>query len=109
MSIDIGTSSQGDAGAYRFGELSKKNCSQLRDPKDGPRITREKALHLVRSMTSPKDALAASVIVKATEKIAPLFPAYINRDNLEGGDLNVGVETKSSEYVIKELLVANVK
>lgn len=53
------------------------------------------------------DALGISVVVKMTDKIATIYPAFINKDNIDG-KMNAGVHTKSPDYVIQEVLVANV-
>jgi len=50
--------------------------------------------------------LAVSVVVQDDSKYATIFPAYINKDNLSG-ELNTGVETKKSQYVVKQMLVKN--
>jgi len=52
--------------------------------------------------------LAASVVVKTDDRLATIFPAFINKDNL-GGGLNAGVSTKTREYVVKQMLLANYK
>lgn len=52
--------------------------------------------------------LAASVVVKTDDRVATIFPAYVNKDN-QGGGLNVGVATKTREYVVKQMLLANYK
>ena len=52
--------------------------------------------------------MAVSVIVKDDSTTATIFPAYINKDNLNG-DINAGVSTKKSEYVVKQMLVKNWK
>ena len=51
--------------------------------------------------------LAVSVIVKTSETIATTYPAYANKDNLSGGKLTIGAETKGDGYVHREILVAN--
>lgn len=53
-----------------------------------------------------KSVLQVSVVVKADSKMATIFPAYINKDNLNG-KLRTGVATKSSQYVIRQMLVSN--
>ena len=50
--------------------------------------------------------LAVSVIVKTCDEVATTYPAYINKNNLSGGAITIGVDTKGSEYVHKEILVA---
>jgi hypothetical protein len=50
--------------------------------------------------------LPAKVVVKTSDKIATIFPAYINKDNTDN-TLNTGVATKTSEYVINQMLVEN--
>ena len=50
--------------------------------------------------------LAVSVVVKDSPELATIFPAYINKDNLDGS-VNAGVATKTSEYVVKQMLVRN--
>lgn len=52
--------------------------------------------------------LAVSVVVKDNADTATIFPAYINKDNLSGG-IDAGVSTKTSEYVVKQMLVKNWK
>lgn len=53
-------------------------------------------------------ALAVSVIVKTDENIATIYPAFINKDNMDGS-INAGVHTKYGGYVVKEMLVKNLK
>jgi len=53
-----------------------------------------------------KSVLQVSVVVKTDSKIATIFPAYINKDNMNG-KLRTGVATKSSQYVIRPILVSN--
>ncbi len=50
--------------------------------------------------------LVAKVVVKTDNKVATIFPAYINKDNKDGS-LNTGVATKTSEYVVKQILISN--
>lgn len=50
--------------------------------------------------------LPAKVVVKTDDKVATIFPAYINRDNTDNS-LNTGVATKTSEYVIEQMLIEN--
>ncbi len=50
--------------------------------------------------------LAVSVVVKDSPSTATIFPAYINKDNLNG-DINTGVDTKKSQYVVKQMLLKN--
>lgn len=52
--------------------------------------------------------LAVSVVVKDDAQHATIFPAYINKDNLDGS-VNTGVDTKKSQYVVKQMLVKNWK
>jgi hypothetical protein len=52
--------------------------------------------------------LLAKVVVKTDDTIATIFPAYINKDNLDDST-NVGVATKTKEYVINQMLIANYK
>lgn len=52
--------------------------------------------------------LAVSVVVKDDARHATIFPAYINKDNLDGS-VNTGVDTKKSQYVVKQMLVKNWK
>jgi len=52
------------------------------------------------------EVLAVTVAVKTSEDIITLYVAYINKDNLSG-KLSTGVDTKGSEYVIKEMLSKN--
>jgi len=53
-------------------------------------------------------ALAVSVIVKDDERVASIFMAFINKDN-QDGSLNVGVNTKYGEYIVREMLIKNLK
>lgn len=50
--------------------------------------------------------LLANVVVKTDDKVATIFPAYINKDN-QDGSMNAGVATKTTEYVIRQMLIAN--
>lgn len=51
--------------------------------------------------------LAVSVIVKTNNEIATIYPAFINKDHLEGDSLNVGTRTKTHGYVINKMLIKN--
>ena len=55
-----------------------------------------------------KAVLVVSVIVKTSPEIATIFPAYVNKENKTGA-LNAGVQTKTNQYVVKQMLVANYK
>lgn len=55
-----------------------------------------------------KAVLVVSVIMKTSPEIATIFPAYINKENKTRA-LNAGVQTKTKEYVVKQMLVANYK
>lgn len=50
--------------------------------------------------------LCVLVIVKTSDKIATTYPAYVNVDHLDGTS-NIGVNTKSGEYVQREVLLQN--
>ena len=52
------------------------------------------------------EVLAATVAVKTSEEIVTLYSAYLNRDNLTG-KRSVGVKTKGSEYVVRQMLMEN--
>ena len=52
--------------------------------------------------------LLVSVVVKTDNKVATIFPAYINKNN-DTGKLTMGVATKDSEHVIKQMLIKNFK
>ena len=53
--------------------------------------------------------LAVKVIVKTSNEIATIYPAYINKDHLKGDKLNVGAHTKKPGYVIEKMLMKNLK
>lgn len=55
-----------------------------------------------------KSALAVSVVTQTDDRVATIFPAYINKDN-QSGTMNIGCDTKSKGYVIKQMLVSNYK
>jgi hypothetical protein len=55
-----------------------------------------------------RQVLAMSVIVKTSDRIATIYPAFVNRDNA-GKTENVGVATKSGRYVVREMLLSNLK
>lgn len=50
--------------------------------------------------------LRLNVVVKTDAKIATIYQAYVNRDN-NSETVNVGVDTKGSEYVVSEMLLKN--
>ena len=50
--------------------------------------------------------LPAKVVVKSDNKLATIFPAFVNKDNMDGS-INIGVNTKKSNYVVKQMLVSN--
>ena len=51
--------------------------------------------------------LAVKVIVKTNDEIATIYPAFINKDHLEGDSLNIGASTKTHGYVINKMLIKN--
>ena len=53
-------------------------------------------------------ALAVSVLVKADDKSADVFVAFVNKDNKDGS-LNVGVHTKFGDTVVREVLLSKIK
>ncbi|MDI6731665.1 MAG: hypothetical protein QME05_03710 [Candidatus Margulisbacteria bacterium] len=55
-----------------------------------------------------KSALVAKVIVQVSPKLAAIYPAYINRDDVTG-KVNAGVYTKGGGYIIDLMLVSNFK
>ncbi len=52
--------------------------------------------------------LRLNVIVKADAKTATIYQAYVNKDN-HSDSVNVGVDTKGSQYVVQEMLLKNWK
>ena len=54
-----------------------------------------------------KSVLVALVIVKTEEKIATMYPCYLNKDNLKNGEIRVGAKTKEGRYVVREILISN--
>ena len=52
--------------------------------------------------------LSVSVMVKDGDRHVLIFPAYINKDNLDGS-INIGVDTKKSQYIVKKMLLKNWK
>ncbi len=63
------------------------------------------AVSIYKSDTS---VLPVSVVVQRDDKIATIFPAYINKNNLSGA-ISAGVNTKKKGYVVKEMLLSNWK
>lgn len=55
-----------------------------------------------------KSILELAVIVKTDEKIATIYPAYINKDN-NSGSIEPGVDTKKLSYSPVEMLIENFK
>lgn len=52
--------------------------------------------------------LVVSVIVQTDNRIATIYPAFINRDNIKKTE-NIGVDTKKGSYIVKPMLIANLK
>ncbi len=50
--------------------------------------------------------LPARVVVQTDNRYATIFPAYINKNNLNG-HITVGVDTKKSQYVIRQMALKN--
>ncbi len=50
--------------------------------------------------------LPVKVVIKTDPKVATIFPAFINKDNMDNS-INAGVATKSREYVVRQMLVSN--
>lgn len=57
---------------------------------------------------SDMSVLCVTVIVKTSDEIATMYPAYVNLDHLSD-KTTYGVDTKGSAYVVEEMLVANWK
>ncbi|NOY74477.1 MAG: hypothetical protein GXP32_01635 [Kiritimatiellaeota bacterium] len=53
-------------------------------------------------------SLLAHVVVQVTDKIATMYPAYVNKRNDEK-TMNIGVQTKYGAHVTPDILVSNVK
>lgn len=53
-----------------------------------------------------KSVLVAKIVVQVSPKLAAIYPAYINRDDLSGA-VNAGVNTKGSEYIVELMLISN--
>lgn len=56
-----------------------------------------------------KSVLPVKVIVKTDEKVATIFPAYLNKDHQKNDQIKTGVATKTNAHVIKQMLIANIK
>ena len=52
--------------------------------------------------------LGVALVVKTSGRIATIYPAFVNKNNLTGA-LTVGVDTKSAEYVVEQMLLSNWK
>lgn len=50
--------------------------------------------------------LCVLVVVKTSDSVATTYPAYVNVDHIDGTS-NIGVNTKSGEYVHREVLLEN--
>jgi hypothetical protein len=55
-----------------------------------------------------RSVLPLKVIVKTSDKIATIYMAFVNRNNLSNS-INVGAQTKGGEYVVEEMLLSNLK
>lgn len=55
---------------------------------------------------SDMSVLCVTVVVKTSDKIATMYPAYVNIDHLSN-KTTYGVQTKGSAYVVEEMLIAN--
>lgn len=55
-----------------------------------------------------KSVLVASMVVQISPKLAAIYPAYINRDDITK-ELSAGVYTKGSDYIVDLMLVSNFK
>lgn len=55
-----------------------------------------------------KGYLTCLVIVKTSDELVTLFPAYINRDYISGAT-TTGVKTKDGSYVVRKVLMSNYK
>lgn len=53
--------------------------------------------------------LLFNVIVQLDKKVAVIYPAYLNKDHLQGDAITPGVETKGSGYGHAKMLIANLK
>lgn len=57
---------------------------------------------------SDMSVLCVTVIVKTSDDIATMYPAYVNVDHLSD-KTTYGVDTKGGAYVVEEMLLANLK
>ncbi|MEB3196472.1 MAG: hypothetical protein VKP62_04640 [Candidatus Sericytochromatia bacterium] len=52
-------------------------------------------------------SLVVYVVVKTSATLATVYPAYLNKDHMQGDELLVGVNTKGDSYVHEEMLIKN--
>lgn len=55
-----------------------------------------------------RSVLAVTVIVKASDRIAATYPAYVNVNNATNA-ISIGVQTKGRDYVTREILLSNLR
>ena len=55
-----------------------------------------------------RDTLAVKVIVREDDRVAVMYAAFINRDNL-ASTVNAGVSTRDGDYVVERMLLENVE
>ncbi|PCJ61858.1 MAG: hypothetical protein COA79_06065 [Planctomycetota bacterium] len=53
--------------------------------------------------------MAVTVIVKKNDIIAMLYPCFINKNHMKSDLLTIGADTKKGSYVIKKMLMKNLK
>jgi hypothetical protein len=54
-------------------------------------------------------SLVAYVVVRKSATVATVYPAYLNKNHMQGDALSVGADTKGSGYVHEEMLIKNLK
>ncbi len=55
-----------------------------------------------------REYLPTTVIVHESDRVAVMYVAYINKNNL-AGTMNAGVGTRSGEHVVKRILTNNLE
>ncbi|MEB3221467.1 MAG: hypothetical protein VKS61_05270 [Candidatus Sericytochromatia bacterium] len=77
----------------------------LRFPRAGWKRDRELKQNATGWYRTDVSSLVVYVVVKQSATVATVYPAYLNKNHMQGDALTVGADTKGSGYVHEELLI----
>jgi hypothetical protein len=79
----------------------------LRSPRAAWKRDRELKRNATYWYRTDVSSLVVYVVVKQSATLATVYPAYLNKNHLQGDALTVGADTKGSSHVHEEMLLKN--